>query len=188
MTTTLLLATALLTQAPAAEATTSPSTKAEARLDALEDAPESLEYQRKWQEYRQKWQEYTSALEARKAAQEWLNYLDAPPVKGMSAQEMQSVLEHGKAIVQRAERGTVAPAAGETGGSEMLATGAIPYGHTATGIPTFVGPRGGVFHWSKNSNKVYEHSGSVGYGGSARSSFGGSSHSGGLGHGGGGCR
>lgn len=28
-------------------------------------------------------------------------------------------------------------------------------GHTPTGIPTFTGPRGGVYHYSKNGNKVY---------------------------------
>jgi hypothetical protein len=30
------------------------------------------------------------------------------------------------------------------------------YGTTATGIPTYVGPRGGVYHYSKSGNKVYE--------------------------------
>jgi len=29
-------------------------------------------------------------------------------------------------------------------------------GHTATGIPTFTGPRGGHYHYSKSGNKVYE--------------------------------
>jgi hypothetical protein len=29
-------------------------------------------------------------------------------------------------------------------------------GHTSTGIPTFTGPRGGQYHYSKNGNKVYE--------------------------------
>ena len=31
-----------------------------------------------------------------------------------------------------------------------------PIGYTQTGIPEFVGPRGGVYHYSKNGNKVYD--------------------------------
>jgi len=31
-----------------------------------------------------------------------------------------------------------------------------PYGTTATGVPTYVGPRGGVYHYSKSGKKVYE--------------------------------
>jgi hypothetical protein len=31
-----------------------------------------------------------------------------------------------------------------------------PYGHTATEIPTYMGPRGGVYHYSKSGKKVYE--------------------------------
>ena len=35
--------------------------------------------------------------------------------------------------------------------------GDTPTGQTtATGMPTYVGPRGGVYHYSKNGNKVYE--------------------------------
>jgi hypothetical protein len=30
------------------------------------------------------------------------------------------------------------------------------YGTTATGIPTYVGPRGGVYHYSTSAKKVYE--------------------------------
>jgi hypothetical protein len=60
-----------------------------------------------------------------------------------------------------------------------------PYGYTATGIPTHEGPRGGIYHYSKNGNKVYEKQGSVGRipsstfsgGSSSRSSLGGSSRS-----------
>jgi len=35
-------------------------------------------------------------------------------------------------------------------------TGGAPHGTTATGIPTYVGPRGGVYQYSRNGNKVYE--------------------------------
>jgi|SRR5271157_2597409 len=35
-------------------------------------------------------------------------------------------------------------------------SGDTPYGTTATGIPTYVGPRGGVYHYSKSGKKVYE--------------------------------
>jgi hypothetical protein len=31
-----------------------------------------------------------------------------------------------------------------------------PYGTTVTGIPTYVGPRGGVYHYSPSGRKVYE--------------------------------
>jgi hypothetical protein len=31
-----------------------------------------------------------------------------------------------------------------------------PTGQTATGIPTYTGPRGGVYHYSKSGKKVYE--------------------------------
>ena len=34
-------------------------------------------------------------------------------------------------------------------------SGDTPYGTTATGIPTYVGPRGGVYHYSKSGKKVY---------------------------------
>ena len=33
------------------------------------------------------------------------------------------------------------------------------YGTTATGIPTYAGPRGGVYHYSKFGKKVYERRG-----------------------------
>jgi hypothetical protein len=35
-------------------------------------------------------------------------------------------------------------------------TGGTPYDTTATGIPTYVGPRGGVYHYSRSGKKVYE--------------------------------
>jgi hypothetical protein len=31
-----------------------------------------------------------------------------------------------------------------------------PSGYTATGIPTYTGPRGGQYHYSKSGRKVYE--------------------------------
>jgi len=34
-------------------------------------------------------------------------------------------------------------------------SGGTPYGSTATGIPTYIGPRGGVYHYSASGNKVY---------------------------------
>ena len=45
--------------------------------------------------------------------------------------------------------------------AETIRTPITPYvaprsGSTATGIPTYVGPRGGVYHYSKNGNKVYQ--------------------------------
>jgi hypothetical protein len=39
-------------------------------------------------------------------------------------------------------------------------TGGTPNGTTAAGIPTYVGPRGGVYHYSKSGKKVYERSSS----------------------------
>jgi len=38
-------------------------------------------------------------------------------------------------------------------------SGDTPYGTTATGIPTYVGPRGGVYHYSASGKKVYSGSG-----------------------------
>jgi hypothetical protein len=31
-----------------------------------------------------------------------------------------------------------------------------PYGTTATGIPTYMGPRGGIYHYSASGKKVYQ--------------------------------
>jgi len=38
-------------------------------------------------------------------------------------------------------------------------SGDTPSGTTATGIPTYVGPRGGVYHYSASGNKVYQRRG-----------------------------
>ena len=38
-------------------------------------------------------------------------------------------------------------------------SGGTPYGTTATGIPTYVGPRGGVYHYSASGKKVYQRRG-----------------------------
>ncbi len=38
-------------------------------------------------------------------------------------------------------------------------SGDTPYGTTATGIPTYVGPRGGVYHYSASGKKVYSRRG-----------------------------
>ncbi len=38
-------------------------------------------------------------------------------------------------------------------------SGDIPNGTTATGIPTYVGPRGGVYHYSASGKKVYQRRG-----------------------------
>ncbi len=35
-------------------------------------------------------------------------------------------------------------------------SGGTPYSTTATGIPTYVGPRGGVYHYSPSGKKVYQ--------------------------------
>jgi len=40
--------------------------------------------------------------------------------------------------------------------ADRATSGDTPYGTTATGIPTYVGPRGGVYHYSKSGKKVYE--------------------------------
>jgi hypothetical protein len=38
-------------------------------------------------------------------------------------------------------------------------SGGTPYGTTATGIPTYVCPRGGVYHYSASGKKVYQRRG-----------------------------
>ncbi len=40
--------------------------------------------------------------------------------------------------------------------SDAAPIGGTSNGTTATGIPTYVGPRGGVYHYSKSGKKVYE--------------------------------
>lgn len=59
---------------------------------------------------------------------------------------------------------TLAPPRSSTAPSALPPSGYVnrnPYGesvtgHTATGIPTFTGPRGGRYHYSKSGKKVYE--------------------------------
>lgn len=43
--------------------------------------------------------------------------------------------------------------------ADQAPSGGTPYGSTATGIPTYVGPRGGVYHYSASGNKVYSRRG-----------------------------
>jgi len=48
----------------------------------------------------------------------------------------------------------IAPSSGRS--EDAVRSSDTPHGTTATGIPLHVGPRGGVYHYSKSGNKVYE--------------------------------
>jgi hypothetical protein len=49
---------------------------------------------------------------------------------------------------------SVAQASNDSEGS--IHPSETPYGTTATGIPTYMGPRGGIYHYSASGRKVYE--------------------------------
>lgn len=67
-----------------------------------------------------------------------------------------SVCQHGGQGSEQAASAATQPSLTNSGAASRNPNGEQVTGHTATGIPTFTGPRGGQYHYSKSGKKVYE--------------------------------
>ena len=80
-----------------------------------------------------------------------------PPLPAQTeARESSASLLHPPATSTRAETKPAPATPASPPVADRAPIGETPSGTTATGIPTYVGPRGGVYHYSKSGNKVYK--------------------------------